>query len=95
MGTWGFQNQQGGRSQDRCGPRAACVPTALVSAGSRLRGRCAAPATSGEVCGAMTCHYDFRGNVYVPAIAQPLSFISHENRPEINGSARRDGAPRR
>lgn len=36
-GTWGFWNRQGWHSQDRRGPRAACVRTALVSAGSRLR----------------------------------------------------------
>lgn len=46
------------------------------------------PAASGEVCGTITCYYDFLGNVYIFTITQPLSFIFHENWREIN-----DGAP--
>lgn len=41
-------------------------------------------AASGEVCGTITCYYDFLGNVYIFTITQPLSFIFHENWHEIN-----------
>lgn len=42
------------------------------------------PAASEEVCGTITCYYDFLGNVYIFTITRPLSFIFHENWHEIN-----------
>lgn len=45
------------------------------------------PAASGEVCGTITCHYDFAGNVYIFTITRPPSSIFHENWHEINDRA--------
>lgn len=45
------------------------------------------PMASREVCGTITCYYDFPGNVYIFTITQAFSFIFHENWHEINDGA--------
>ena len=44
--------------------------------GGGVQARPRAPAATGEVCGTITCYYDFLGNVYIFTIAQPLLHFS-------------------